>query len=75
MVIGGLVSLDGTASTTPLQASAPAAGGNIGGLAKYIAVAPGTIDAVTANTNATLAFRFLLSYIPLEGGNGVVTST
>lgn len=70
-VIGQLVSVDGTAITTALQASAAAAGGNIGGMVKPIVVGIGTIDAVTANTNATLAYRWLLTYIPLDAGAAV----
>ena len=67
-VIGNIVSVDGTAITTALQASAVAAGGNIGGMVKPIVVAPGTINAVTANTNATLAYKWYLTYIPLDDG-------
>lgn len=74
-VIGTIVSVDGTAITIALQSSGPTATGNIGGMAKCIAVAPGTINCVTANTNGTLAFQWYLSYIPLDGGVGVVTST
>ncbi len=72
--IGQLVSLDGTAITTALQASAVAAGGNIGGCAKPVLVGIGTINAVTANTNATLAYRWLLTYVPADTGASVVAA-
>lgn len=68
MVVGGVVSLDGTSITTALQATAPAAGGNIGGMAKPVVVQPGTINALTAITNTTLAFRWVLTYVPLDDG-------
>jgi hypothetical protein len=74
MVVGGLVSLDGTAITTALQATAAGCGGNIGGMAKPIIVGIGTINAVTANTNATLAFRWILTYIPLDDGASIVAA-
>lgn len=67
-VIGQLVSVDGTAITTALQAGGVTTGGNIGGMAKPIVVGIGTINAVTANTNATLAYRWLLTYIPMDDG-------
>lgn len=73
-VIGNLVSLDGTSITTALQAAAPAAGGNIGGCKKPVAVGVGTIDCVTANTNATLAYRWLLTFIPIDDGAFVVVA-
>ncbi len=73
-VIGNLLSLDGTAITTALQASAAAAGGNIGGCKKPVVVGIGTIDCVTANTNATLAYRWLLTYIPVDDGAFVVVA-
>lgn len=73
-VIGNLVSVDGTAITTALQASAAAAGGNIGGMAKPIVVGIGTIDAVTALTNATLAYRWILTYVPLDDGASIVAA-
>lgn len=73
-VIGQLVSVDGTAITTALQAGGVTTGGNIGGMAKPIVVGIGTIDAVTANTNATLAYRWLLFYVPLDEGASVVAA-
>lgn len=71
-VIGNLLSIDGTAITTALQAGGVTTGGNIGGMAKPIMVGIGTIDAVTANTNATLAYRWILHYMPLDDGAAVV---
>jgi hypothetical protein len=65
-VIGNLVSLDGTAITTALQAAGVTVGGNIGGCKKPVVVGVGTIDCVTANTNATLAYRWLLTYVPID---------
>ena len=73
-VIGQLVSVDGTAITTALQAGGVTTGGNIGGMAKPIVVGIGTIDAVTANTNATLAYRWRLTYIPIDDGASVVAA-
>lgn len=73
-VIGVLVSVDGTAITTALQATGVTVGGNIGGMAKPIVVGIGTINAVTANTNATLAFRWILTYIPLDDGASIVAA-
>jgi len=72
-VIGQLVSIDGTAITTALQATGVTVGGNIGMMTKYITVGIGTINAVTANTNATLAYRWLLTYVP-QDDFGVVTA-
>jgi hypothetical protein len=72
--IGCLVSVDGTAITTAMQSSGVTAGGNIGGMAKPIVVGIGTINMVTANTNATLALRWLLTYIPLDDGASVVAA-
>jgi len=74
MVIGGLVSLDGTAITTALQASGVTVGGNIGGQAKPVMVGVGTINALTANTNATLAFRFVLMYVPIDDGASIAAA-
>jgi len=73
-VIGVLVSLDGTAITTALQATGVTVGGNIGGCAKPVVVGIGTINAVTANTNATLAFRWVLTYVPMDDGASVVAA-
>ena len=67
-VVGQLLSLDGTAITTALQAGGVTTGGNIGGAKKPVVVGVGTINAVTANTNATLAYRWLLTYVPLDDG-------
>ena len=41
---------------------------------KPIIVGIGTINMVTANTNATLALRWLLTYIPLDDGASVVAA-
>jgi hypothetical protein len=41
-------------------------------MVKPIVVGIGTIDAVTANTNATLAYRWRLTYIPIDDGAAVV---
>lgn len=73
-VIGQLVSVDGTAITTALQAGGVTTGGNIGGMAKPIVVGIGTINALTANTNATLAYRWLLTYVPLDDGAYIVAA-
>lgn len=73
-VIGALVSVDGAAITTAMQATGVTVGGNIGGMAKPIMVGIGTINMVTANTNATLALRWLLTYIPLDDGASIVVA-
>lgn len=73
-VIGQLVALDGTAITTALQAGGVTTGGNIGGMAKPIIVGIGTINAVTANTNASLAYRWILMYVPIDDGASITVA-
>jgi hypothetical protein len=46
----------------------------VGAMKKRIIVAPGTIDILTANTNATGACKWALTYIPLDDGAYVVAA-
>lgn len=63
--VGGMFSIDGTAITTALQSTNA---GNVGLMTKWIVVAAGTIDAVTATAENTGAASWKLTYIPLDDG-------
>jgi len=69
--VGGLFSIDGTAITTALQSTNA---GNVGLMTKWIVVAAGTINALTAVAENTGAASWKLTYIPLDDGASVVAA-